>query len=121
MYSRQRGVTLIGWIFLLVPIAIIGYAGLRLAPVYLNYLKVSRSMNQLVSEMHSSDTTNAAAIRNSLEKHLNVDSVDYPDVKDFDIRRDGSAWSVQTTYDETAPLFYNISLVVSFDKTVRIE
>ena len=27
MYSKQRGVTLIGWLFLLVPIAILGYAG----------------------------------------------------------------------------------------------
>ena len=61
----------------------------------------------------------ASAIRNSLEKHLDVESVDYPDIKDFQIRRDGSVWIVQTTYDETAPLFSNISLVVSFDKTVR--
>jgi Tfp pilus assembly protein PilE len=60
MHSKQRGVTLIGWLFLLIPIAILGYAALRLAPVYLNYMKVSRSMNQLVSEMHSLDTSSAA-------------------------------------------------------------
>jgi hypothetical protein len=121
MYSKQRGVTLIGWIFLLVPIAIVVYAGIRLSPVYLNYMKVSRSMNQLVSEMHSGDTTNASVIKTSLEKHLDVESVDYPELKDFQIRRDGSVWIVQTTYDETAPLFSNIALVVSFDKTVRIQ
>jgi hypothetical protein len=121
MHSRQRGVTFIGWIFLLIPIAILGYAGLRLAPIYLNYMKVSRSMNQLVSEMHSGDTTNATVIRSSLEKHLDVESVDYPDIKDFDIRREGTGWLVQSSYDETAPLFYNVSLVVSFDKSVRIE
>ena len=121
MYSKQRGVTLIGWIFLLIPIAILGYAGIRLAPVYLNYMKVSRSMNQLVSDMHSNDTSSAAVIRISLEKHLDTESVDYPAVKDFDIRRDGAVWIVQTTYDETAPLFSNISLVVSFDKTVQIQ
>jgi hypothetical protein len=121
MYSKQRGVTLIGWIFLLIPIAILLYAGIRLAPVYLNYMKVSRSMNQLVSEMHANETASAGIIRNSLEKHLDVESVDYPALKDFDIRRDGAVWIVQTTYDETAPLFSNISLVVSFDKTVQIQ
>lgn len=121
MYSKQRGVTFIGWIFLLIPIAILGYACIRLAPVYLNYMKVSRSMNQLVSEMHSNDTSSAAVIRSSLEKHLDVESVDYPALKDFDIRRDGAVWIVQTTYDESAPLFSNISLVVSFDKTVQIQ
>jgi hypothetical protein len=121
MYSKQRGVTFIGWVFLLIPIAILGYAGIRLAPVYLNYMKVSRSMNQLVSELHSSDTSSAVVIRTSLEKHLDVESVDYPAIKDFEIRRDGAVWVVQTTYDETAPLFSNISLVVSFDKTVQIQ
>jgi hypothetical protein len=50
-----------------------------------------------------------------------VESVDYPGIKDFDIRRDGSIWIVQTTYEETAPLFSNISLVVAFDKTVQIQ
>jgi len=78
MHSKQRGVTLIGWIILLAPIAILGYACLRLAPVYLNYMKVSRSMNQLVSELHGLDTSSAALIRSSLEKHLDVESVDYP-------------------------------------------
>jgi Domain of unknown function (DUF4845) len=121
MQSKQRGVTVIGWLFLLIPIFILLYAGIRLAPVYLNYMKVSRSMNQLVSELHSNDTSSAGVIRTSLEKHLDVESVDYPSVKDFDIRRDGSVWIVQTTYEETAPLFSNISLVVAFDKTVQIR
>jgi len=121
MKSKQRGVTAIGWIFLLVPIAIVGYAGIRLAPVYLNYLKVSRAMNQLVSEMHSSDTSSAGLIRQTLEKHLDVESVDYPSTKEFEIRRDGSIWIVQTAYEETAPLFSNISLVVAFDKSVQIQ
>src|ERR1700729_2186092 len=121
MHSKQRGVTLIGWIFLLIPIAILGYACLRLAPIYLNYMKGTRSMNQLVSELHSLDTSSAAVIRSSLEKHLDVESVDYPALKDFEIRRADSVWSVSTGYEESAPLFSNIALVVSFDKTVQIE
>ena len=60
MHSKQRGVTFICWLVLLIPIAILFYAGIRLAPVYLNYMKVSRSMNQLVSEMHSLDTSSAS-------------------------------------------------------------
>jgi hypothetical protein len=121
MHSKQRGVTVIGWLFLLIPIAIVGYAGIRLAPVYLNYMKVWRSMNHLVSDMHSVDISSANVIRTSLEKHLDVESVDYPNIKDFDIRRDGSVWIVQTAYEETAPLFSNISLVVAFDKSVQIQ
>ena len=121
MHSKQRGVTVIGWLFLLLPIAIVVYAGIRLAPVYLNYMKVARSMDQLTSELHADDTASPQMIRNALEKHLDIQSVTYPEIKDFEIRRDGAVWIVQSTYEETAPLFSNISIVVAFDKTVRIQ
>ena len=41
--SRQRGITFIGWLFLLMPVAIVVYGGIRLAPVYLNYMKVAKA------------------------------------------------------------------------------
>jgi hypothetical protein len=121
MHTKQRGVTLIGWLFLLLPIAIVGYAGIRLAPLYLNYMKVAHSMDQIASELHAEDTPNVATIRTALGKHLDIQSVTYPDLKDFEVRRDGSVWIIQSTYDETAPLFSDIALVVSFDKTVQIK
>jgi Domain of unknown function (DUF4845) len=121
MHSKQRGVTVIGWLFLLIPVAIVVYAGIRLAPVYLNYMKVARSMDQLTSELHSDDTASALMIRTALGKHLDIQSVTYPEIKDFEIRRDGAVWIVQSTYEETAPLFSNLSIVVAFDKTVRIQ
>ena len=37
---RQRGVTFIGWLFLLAPLAVMLYAGIRVGPEYLNYYKV---------------------------------------------------------------------------------
>ena len=82
MHSKQRGVTMIGWIFLLIPIAIVGYAGIRLAPIYLNYMKVARSLEQ-TAKQHASDgdSTNQQDIRNTLEKHFDIESVDFPKVK----------------------------------------
>ena len=44
MHSRQAGITFIGWLFLLVPVAIVGYAGIRLLPVYLTYMKVAKAV-----------------------------------------------------------------------------
>ena len=56
MKRRQRGITMIGWLFLLIPIAIVGYSCIRLIPIYLNYTKIARSMSQLAQESRSSDT-----------------------------------------------------------------
>jgi hypothetical protein len=120
MRSKQTGVTLIGWIILLTPMAICAYAGIRLAPVYLNYMKVARTLEQVKSEFKGGDAGNQAMIRTALEKHLNIESVDFPDVKDLRITRDGKAWVVNAAYDDQAPLFSNIFILVTFDKTVTL-
>jgi hypothetical protein len=120
MRSKQAGVTLIGWIILLIPVAICGYAGIRLAPVYLNYMKVARTLEQVKSEFKGGDAGSQQAIRTAVEKHLNIESVDFPDIKDIKITRDGRTWVVSATYDDQAPLFSNVFILVSFDKSVTL-
>lgn len=118
MRTRQRGVTLIGWVILLVPLAIVVYAGIRLTPVYLNYMNVSRSLQQVANEFKEGG--DSASIRNSLEKHFDIESIDYPTIKDIKITKDGRGWLVQAAYDDQAPLFSNVFILVSFDKSVHV-
>jgi hypothetical protein len=118
MRNRQRGVTAIGWLFLLTPIAIVGYAGIRLAPLYLNYMKVTRALDQVATDLKEGGG-DPQGIRTAVDKHFEIDMVEYPTTKDMKITRDGAGWVVQMAYDDEAPLFSNISLHVTFDKTVH--
>jgi len=119
MRNRQLGVTFIGWLFLLTPLAIVVYAGIRLAPLYLNYMKVAKAMDQVGGELKASGVS-PQSIRNTIDRHFEIDMVDYPTTKDMKITRDGPAWVVESHYDDDAPLFGNISLHVTFDKLVRV-
>jgi hypothetical protein len=116
MRFRQRGVTLIGWLILMTPTAIVGYAAMRLAPVYLNYMKVVRALNLVASDGGGADPR---AIRTTIDKHFEIDMVDYPTSKDIKVTKSGNGWDVEASYDDEAPLFGNISLHVTFDKTVH--
>ena len=120
MRSKQTGVTLIGWIILLIPVAICAYAGMRLTPVYLNYQKVTKTLDIVKSEFKDGGGNSQQEIRKVLERNLGVQSVDYPDVKDFKITKDGKRWVVSIAYDDQAPLFSNVFILVSFDKSVTI-
>jgi hypothetical protein len=119
MRNRQLGVTAIGWLVLLTPVAIVVYAGIRLAPVYLNYMKVAKAMEGTVSEMKAGGAT-PQTIRATIDKHFEIDMVDYPTTKDMKITKDGGSWIVESQYDDEAPLFANLSLRVTFDKKVKI-
>jgi len=118
MKRTQRGVTMIGWIVLLIPVAIVGYSGIRLVPIYLNYTKIARAMTQTGQESSASDTQQS--IRYSMEKRLDIEQVDFPDVKDFTIRREGQSWVLEIEYEDGAPLISNLSVTAKFKKSVRI-
>jgi hypothetical protein len=118
MRNRQLGVTAVGWLVLLTPVAIVVYAGIRLAPVYLNYMKVVKAMDQAGGELKGG--ANPQSIRTTIDKHFEIDMVEYPTTKDMKITKDGGSWIVESQYDDEAPLFANLSLHVTFDKKVKI-
>jgi hypothetical protein len=119
--ARQRGVTFLGWLILLIPVAVVVYAGIRLAPVYLNYMRVARSLDQTASSLAADGpSVSAQSIRSSIAKRFDIESIDFPDVKDVTIQRDGTSWVIETKYEDVAPLFANVSLLIDFDKTSHI-
>jgi Domain of unknown function (DUF4845) len=122
MIRRQRGVTFIGWLLLLIPVAILGYVGIRLVPVYLNYMRVAHSVEQTASEMKTEDvgTLTPPAIRAALAKHFDIESITFPTVQDVTVMRDGTGWTIEAKFEDMTPLFGNISLVIDFDKVGKI-
>jgi hypothetical protein len=122
MIRRQRGVTFIGWLFLLIPVAVLGYVAIRLVPIYLNYMRVAHSVEETATEMKTEDvaTLTPLLIRATLSKHFDIESITFPDVKDVTVTRDGSGWTLEAKFEDAAPLFGNISLVVDFDKVGKI-
>ncbi len=117
--NRQLGVTALGWLILLTPFAIVIYAGIRATPVYLNYMKVVKAVDGTASELKGGGA-NATTIKNAIDRHFEIDMVNYPDSKDFKITRDNGAWVIEAQYDDEAPLFSNVSLHFAFDKVTRI-
>ena len=75
---KQRGVTMIGWIFLLVPVAVVLYAGIRVAPEYLNYYKVITALKETASQLKGDETLSPATIRSAIEKRFDTGYVDEP-------------------------------------------
>ncbi|MGB6485676.1 MAG: DUF4845 domain-containing protein [Steroidobacteraceae bacterium] len=119
MFARQRGVTAIGWLILLTPFAILIYVAMRVTPVMMNYMSVARSLSAMQGEFAGGGAS-PDAIRSALQKHFDVESVDYPAVKDINITRAGQGWTIEAAYYDQAPLFSHVSLQLQFDKTVTV-
>jgi hypothetical protein len=118
--AKQRGVTMIGWIFLLIPMAMVVYAGIRLVPVYLNYSRVAKSLNQIADEAGGDGSATADSLRVALDKRLDIEGVEFPTIKEFTIRKSGQGWVMEVNYEESIPYISNVNLLTSFKKTVQV-
>jgi type II secretory pathway pseudopilin PulG len=120
MRQRQQGMTMIGMLFVLGLVGIILYAGIRLAPLYLNYMKVARSMDATATEFKS-ENPEIGGMRRSLEKHWQIEDINSVEAKDVDIEKDESGVTMHVAYDDSAPYISVVSLTVHFDKTVKVQ
>ncbi len=116
MRKNQRGITFIGILILATFIGLFVYAGIRLVPLYLEYMNIAKTLDTLKLDMTSVDSPQS--IRVAADKRFFIDAVNAISAKDLEITRDGAAWVVRANYDADAPFVANISFSVHFDKTV---
>jgi hypothetical protein len=118
---KQRGVTMIGWIFLLAPVAVVLYAGIRVGPEYLNYYKVVTALKETATQLKSDEALNQGSIRAAIEKRFDTGYVDEPSSKDIVIVKGDEGWSMTADYEKTVPLFGNLYLLMSFKTTAVVH
>jgi hypothetical protein len=120
MRQRQRGMTVIGMLCIVAMAGVIVYAGIRLVPVYLNYMNIVRAMQATASE-YKGENSDPGALRASLERHWEIETISVVDYTDIEITRDDSGISLHVAYDDAVPYFGNLSLAAHFDKTVKVK
>jgi hypothetical protein len=120
MRRHQRGVTTLGWIILLIPVAVVFYAGVRITPMYLNFMNVNHALTQVQTELPGDGAT-VDSIKTAIAKHFDVNAIEFPDVKDIKVSHSTGKWVIEATYDDQVPLFANVFILVSFDKSVTLK
>ena len=114
---RQRGMTFLGLLILVAFVGLFVYAGIRLMPIYLEYMKVAKAMESLPAEQAGGD---AKSIRLALERRFDIDDVQAIRARDVEVTREGSNWLVRAAWERTEPFVANVGFIVTFDKTVEV-
>jgi Domain of unknown function (DUF4845) len=121
MRGRQNGITFIGWLVLLVPVAIVGYSVMRLVPRYLNYIAVARTLERMAIEYKGDPQVAATSLRQALGKRFDIENIEFPSADDVHFTLDNGVWVAEVTYQDSVPLFSGIALTVDFEKRVSFK
>jgi len=121
MKSKQTGVTLIGFLFILAIVGFFGYMAMKLLPSYSEFMGVSKAMNQIATS--GTDGRSLDDIRRDLMFKLNFQYVDDATIKPKDITldRNDNAVQLHVMYDKRIPFIYNIDFLLHFEKRVPLQ
>ena len=117
---KQRGITLIGFIIVLVVAGFFAYMGMVLGPAYSEYYSVVKAMNSVAADA-TPNSTDMESIRRALDRQFNVGYVDSVVGKDAKLIRDKTTGNmINMTYEVRKPFIYNIDFVVKFAHTAPL-
>jgi hypothetical protein len=120
MQGRQRGMTFLGILLIVVVLGAWVYAGIRLTPVYLEYMRVASTLDQVRDEYASNSELTEFDLRRSIERRFDIEMVTVIDSRDVEIKKDGASFTLRAAYEDYVPLVANVSFQVKFDKTVEV-
>jgi Tfp pilus assembly protein PilE len=118
--SRQRGLTLIGWLLVIVVIGTAATLAVRLIPHYIEHRTLVSIVHALPSDgVHRMPMPE---LQDALERRFTVNSIYDKRVRDVitvERRRDGT--DVVLAYEVREPLVANVDLIITFNRTFEFR
>ena len=116
---RQRGMTPIGWVLVLLLIAFFALIALKLVPIYIESFSVASVIADLKDEP-GIGSKNAREIVSLVEKRLDINNVSSVSGDDIFVERLGGTMTISAEYEVREPMLGNVEIVVSFNKSVEV-
>lgn len=120
MMQKQRGMTLIGFIFVLAILLFVAYLGIKIVPHYLNYYSVTDAMNKVALEPGASQA-GVTTIRARLKNVLFVNYVEGLKEENLKVLRTGRGIQIVLDYTILEPIAGNLSVSIHFEKVVTVR
>jgi len=116
---RQRGLTLIGFVIVLIVLSFFAYIFMRLFPVYSEYYSLVKCMNEVAAEANVGTKT-PEAIKESLDRRLYISYVTSVNKSHMKVARENGIYKLRVKYEVRGPLAYNLEYIASFDRAVNL-
>jgi Domain of unknown function (DUF4845) len=107
IHSKQKGMTFIGLVLVIVAVVFLAVLGMKITPAYLEFMSVKKAIKNAVN---IADITNKKEVINAFNNSASIDNVRVVNGKDLVIN--GGEISVE--YQVTIPIVANASVLLDF-------
>lgn len=120
--KRQRGVSYLGGLILLVIAAFLVVIGLRVVPAYINYYEL-RGVMQTVASRPDAPNLDLPQFWSHISMGMSINNINGIDRKDFTLKQSNSGQGrvLRVRYQLVKPLIANIDLLFHFNYSVPVR
>ena len=115
----QAGITALGFLILAVLVGAVGFAALKVTPMYIKNMRMSTILADVERELSGQNAT-PTSIRNELARRFSVEDINLSNDA-LKITQSKNGYSLRVQYEEKAPYVADIYLMVAYDKQVEIR
>ncbi len=115
--GRQRGISLIGWLILLVLVGGWAYSAIRLIPAYIEDGEIATTLKGV---KHDARTLSIPDIQRELVDQLNINSIDDVKVSEFKFTESGGQLTISIDHPIKKTLVGNLSFVVNSRHSITV-
>lgn len=117
--GRQRGITLIGMLLMVVVLAFMALIAMKVIPMYINYFTIKTTIENIRKEPQLAQMS-PIDIQNAIQKRFDIGYVEKITAKDLKIRNERTGRVIELVYAEEQPLFYGLFVVLKVNETIPL-
>jgi hypothetical protein len=120
-FRKQRGMSMLGGLVIVMMSAVLLITALKLAPVYMEYYKIVDVVDQVKQDPSLKGATKDK-ILSALSKRFNTNDVKSLTKDDYRVTKvqGRNAYDIEFYYEVRTPLFGNLSIVAEFQRSEEV-
>jgi len=108
----QRGLSMIGFLFVAAVIVVVAIVGFRMVPSYVEYYTIQSAVEK---SLRDAPDPSAAVVKKSFEKYIAADYIDSVTASDLIVTKDGNVITASVSWQKQLHMVGNVSLLLDFD------
>jgi len=113
MRTRQRGLTITGFLFVAAVVIVVVMVGFRVMPAYIEYYSVQKALQQALDE--TKDLNSAAEIRSAFQRRADAGYIESVDGKDIEVTKTKNEVTASASWSRKLPMVANASILLEFE------
>lgn len=112
--DKQRGISMVGMIFVAATVILVAIMGLKLVPPYMHSAQIAHIFKEIAADPEMRNAS-IKEIKESYTKRADINYISDIKAEDIDVDKENGQFIISASYSVKIPLAGNITLLLEFN------